>query len=268
MRQVMPYPSITLNNKKFVIPLIGNLGGTVLELKDDWLVKLIKILKLPKDTNIIDVGVNLGQSLMAVRSCCDNKCWGFEPNPDCLFYIKSLIAVNKLSDIDLIPVGLSLKNDVVKFYTSKIGDGAATILKDLRPKLATSASYVPVFRFDDLEIDIENIALVKIDVEGAEKEVIFGMKEAIKKHQPAIVCEILDCDLDADVQKVQQRATDIIDLMKQLSYKIYRVIHRENELNFEPIESVKIVMYNKTSPELNDYVFIPEKMNFSHGSRL
>ena len=59
---------------------------------------------------------------------------------------------------------------------------------------ATEAVDVEVLALDDL-VDAGELrppTLVKIDVEGAEGDVIAGMRRTLERHRPAVVCELHD----------------------------------------------------------------------------
>ena len=170
--------SLTLNGKRFIIPVIRNMGMLNLSVKEDWFSDLLKSLKLPKDTSFIDIGVNVGQTLLTFRSHYDNPYWGFEPNPSCVFYLNTLIKSNKLKNTHIMPVGLSSDSMLAKFYIKNDADSAGTIVKELRPDYyeEKEVNYVPLFAFDSLNLeDMTTISLIKIDVEGAELEVLSGL---------------------------------------------------------------------------------------------
>jgi FkbM family methyltransferase len=90
---------------------------------------LIKKKQLPADGIFIDVGVNVGQTLLNFRSCYENPYWGFEPNPSCVYYLQTLIKKNKFKNTRIIPVGLSSQNELAKFYIKNETDSAGTIVK-------------------------------------------------------------------------------------------------------------------------------------------
>jgi predicted component of type VI protein secretion system len=97
--------TVTIRNKKFVVPVIRNMGLLNLSLKEEWFRQLLIALKLPPGSAFIDVGVNVGQTLLAFRSCYDNPYWGFEPNPGCISYLNSLIEMNHFEKTHIVPVG-------------------------------------------------------------------------------------------------------------------------------------------------------------------
>ena len=82
---------------------------------------------------LLDVGVNVGQSLIAFKSCYKNNYYGFEPNPNCLYYLRHLVDRNNFKNVEIIPVGLSSENKLVKFFSKSDSDSAATIIENLRP---------------------------------------------------------------------------------------------------------------------------------------
>lgn len=256
--------TIQLNGKTFTIPLINTLGKANTSLgDDDWFVRLVKLLNLPADGDFLDVGVNVGQSLLLFRSTYDNTYWGFEPNPDCIFYLEHLVKINKLQNVNLLPAGLSSADAIVKLYARNDHDSAATIFNELKPGIFQShhAKYVPVFSFESLQLDIKKIALIKIDVEGAELDVIAGMQETLRRHQPVIICEILDYTSEESREREQKRASELFTLLKALQYNAYRIMHKsKTKLEYEPIHTLELRKWVPESFDLNDYLFLPQNI--------
>lgn len=253
--------SVTFNNKNFKIPVINNIGLPNFTIEDDdWFFQLVKSMQMPEGSSFIDVGVNVGQSLIAFRSYRSNPYYGFEPSPHCAFYLNKLIKMNNLEDVHLLPVGLSSSAEILKFYCKTGADSSATMVGELRPDYyrPEDISYVPVFPFDDLDLNnISNISFIKIDVEGAELEVLTGLKKTLEKHNPVITCEVLDCHKAAsNLDVLQERASKLVELVKSLNYTIYR-IKPEKGLNFDKIEEIILKQYDSQSQYLNDYLFLP-----------
>lgn len=269
-RSLNPGFSVELNSKKFTIPVVNAVGQNnhyrVLAEStsfpvENWFFKLIQSLNLPVDSDFLDVGVNIGQSLLAFKSCYNNTYWGFEPNPACVFFLDGLTKINNLKKVNIIPVGLSSAPSIVRFYHKSDNDSAATILKELREQegfLPHQISYVPVFSLDSLKLDINHISLIKIDVEGAELDVVKGMSETLKKHQPTIICEVLDYNSNENKDILQRRANDLLECFQQMNYKAYRIVHKkEEDLSFEAIDTIQLQKWTPESLHLNDYLFLP-----------
>lgn len=253
--------SVTRNDMRFKIPVINNIGLSNFAGDDDgWFLTLVKSMNLPKGSSFIDVGVNVGQSLIAFRSCRDNPYYGFEPSPHCAFYINKLVKANKLRNVHVLPVGLSSDTGILKFYCKAAADSSATMVGELRPGHYSEEdiSYVPVFPFDELDLGgISDISFIKIDVEGAELEVLTGLKQTLQKYNPVITCEVLDChNAKTNLHAFQERASKLVELVKSLNYTIYR-IRSENGLNFDKIEEIILKQYDSQSQYLNDYLFLP-----------
>ncbi len=88
-------------------------------------------------------------------------------------------------DITLVPAGLADSDTVLKLHLlpGRRADSAATVIQSLRPHETFDTIWVPCFRLDALReaLAVGAIALIKIDVEGAELEVLRGMAETIGK---------------------------------------------------------------------------------------
>src|SRR5450432_1131388 len=93
--------------KKYRIPILNGIGLSNLVTTEEWMKALIiTILKIKKGI-FIDVGANIGQTLMKLRSFSSVRYIGIEPNPDCIVYLERLIHLNNIEDCTICPVGLS-----------------------------------------------------------------------------------------------------------------------------------------------------------------
>ena len=134
----------------------------------------------------IDVGANVGQTLLDYCAAASGAGYlGFEPNPLCSSHLASIIEKNTLEDCRVIPAGLSDANGVAELLLEDLGDAepAATMISDLRPGRIYRSVLICCLRFDDLAASIVNgpIALMKIDVEGAELLALRGMKRTLRE---------------------------------------------------------------------------------------
>lgn len=253
--------TVRLNGKTFIVPVINTLGEINVYTKEDWFFHFVKSLDLPSDVDIVDVGLNVGQSLLAIKSCYENNYWGFEPNPTCVFYLEQLIKVNKLKNTTIIPVGLFSTNKLAKLYANHAHDTAATLHSELKPGLFNpqKAIYVPVFSFEELQLNGNKIGFVKIDVEGAELEVVEGMLKAIRQHRPVIVCEVLDYTSLESQKSEQERATNLVNRLKEENFRLFRIEHsNDRKLSFTELETITLKKWVPESLYQNDYLFLPE----------
>jgi hypothetical protein len=77
--------NISLNGKLFKIPILEEIGFSNLFISEPWMIDLLKIILPIEKERFIDVGVNIGQTLLKLRSISDNIDYiGFEPNPVCI----------------------------------------------------------------------------------------------------------------------------------------------------------------------------------------
>ena len=72
---------------------------------------------------------------------------------------------------------------------------------------------------DDIihDLSVKRVDFVKIDVEGAELEVLQGLSDTMKKLQPSIVVEIWEKD--------RSRVEEVRTFANQLNYSLERISH-------------------------------------------
>src|SRR6202012_2839597 len=114
--KMLPYVNFLVNYKynsvSYKVPVLQNVGYGIMrqDFANSWLICLFK--KMPgidKDVTIIDIGVNLGQTLLGIKTISNRriKYIGFEPNPMCVYYAEKLIDYNNFKNCQIIPAALS-----------------------------------------------------------------------------------------------------------------------------------------------------------------
>lgn len=254
--------SIKVNGKSITIPVLGGLGIENLFKYETWLTQILIKLKPLFKEDFLDVGVNIGQTLIKAYTVFDKVNYiGFEPNSVCVNYVQNLVAVNKFKNCTLIPAGISDKTEMLKlnFYYDHVNDSTASIIEQFRPEQSIDHSLlVPVFNFSTLTnvLNTSTNGLLKIDVEGAELEVIQGLKEWIDKSQPIILIEVLPVYTKENLFRIK-RQQQMENILSSLNYKISRINKTTIQLN--ELEEIGI----HENLDDSDYVLYPASLRES-----
>ena len=255
-----------LNDTKIVVPIIN--GMKVGVSNEPWMSGILKKILPNVPGAFLDIGVNLGQTLLKVKSIdLERQVIGFEPNPSCNYYLQKLIEKNSWNNIVIVPTGLSDFDGLTKLNVSNDTDTEASIMENQRNIVGLRSKIVPVFKYTSVEQQLPNdsIGIIKIDVEGAELEVLSTLAIAIKKYRPLVFIEILPIKDETDIYKVQKRHK-LISLLQDFSYRLYR-IQKNSDDDYSGIAEI-------TQLELNfhatakDYLLIPEESLVQFGTFL
>jgi FkbM family methyltransferase len=137
----------------------------------------------------IDVGANDGVFAFAFSGLLD-QVEAFEPNPDYAHFARRMLG----GRARVYGVALSNKTGIDDFVVPVSEDGTVLHLGgSLRP---SSVSHSKSLRF---EVEVRtldsyrfaDVRVIKIDVEGAEMEVLEGGRETIARYRPALIVELL-----------------------------------------------------------------------------
>jgi FkbM family methyltransferase len=145
----------------------------------------------------VDVGANFGQTLALLLAIdAQRRYVGFEPQVACCHYIEQFIRDNALVQMQVLPLALADRNGVAQFHTSHAGDLLGSLQAEHHAEQTgetAAASFVCTRIGDEVldEIGAGQIALIKIDVEGAEHRVLRGFARAIASQRPVLVFEFL-----------------------------------------------------------------------------
>jgi len=238
------------------------INGEFCDVSEAWMTGLLGIMLPRRGGTFIDAGVNLGQTLLAVKGIDPARTYlGFEPNPQCFAYCELLVRLNEMTGVTLVPVGIGAETKIARLqlYGSGGTDPAASLVDGFRPgETVTGIKMVPVFTYNEVAraVTTGTLGIVKIDVEGAESEVLAGMSEAIARDRPWISVEILPCYRADNTERIARQQT-IEALMQRLDYRLMRVRKSADGAfgGLEPIEEIGI----HGEIARSDYVFCPRE---------
>lgn len=179
------------------IPVIYGVGRAHRDLHEPHMTAVLQRLHKP-GTTLVDIGVNIGQTLLKFVSVAgrDARYVGFEPNVRAASYVDELILRNALTNAAVVPVGLGETTRIAALLVGSQGtpDPGASINAEMRDAdFYGAAKAVAILRGDDIFADLAVTApmILKIDVEGAELEVLKGLSSVLSNIRPPVLLEIL-----------------------------------------------------------------------------
>lgn len=161
---------------------------------------------LAKGGVCFDVGAQIGylSLAMAVSGNKNVLVYSFEPEPKNLERFNDNIRLNSISNVNLISKAVSNNIDQLKLYMSRDHNaGTHSIIRE-DPNVTEDYVVVDATTIDTFvhEQEFHQLDLIKIDVEGAELEVVEGANETLKIFKPTLIIE-----LSESIQKTRNYST-------------------------------------------------------------
>lgn len=202
----------------------------------------------------IDVGVNAGQTLAKVLGIDKDRLYlGFEPQLSCCFNADQFIKANNLVNAKVLPIALSDNNQLVSFFSEGETDECASLI-DRKDSAGNRPQTYAQCRIGDevlTEMSISQISAIKIDVEGAELQVMEGLKKILTSHRPPIIFEVLPNFSGVGVrtwhgpeicEKNRMIAKKIYKYLSDIGYRIFQIdenSYRETMINEFDLDDIK-----------------------------
>lgn len=147
---------------------------------------------LSQGSSAFDIGANVGifTVTMGIAVGETGKVISFEPVPSNIDRLNENIEINHLRNVEVRSVALGNIGGDLKINLAE--DAAYHSLGPVeKPFKAVETITIPVRRLDDIwsELGEFKIDLIKIDVEGAESDVLYGAELFLKKCRPVILIE-------------------------------------------------------------------------------
>ena len=171
---------------------------------EEWMYKYFEQNYI-KNTNIIDLGGNIGTTTLLMSEVLSHNCkiFTFEPIYSDIL-LKNILDNNLTDNVEIYPFGVGNEINL----DDDLNFGAVSLTYNLENKDDSyNIKIVPLDYFN-----FENISLIKIDVEHMEIEVLEGSLNTIKRCKPTIIIETYHL--------TKLKETDIFKELSELGYEI------------------------------------------------
>jgi FkbM family methyltransferase len=176
---------------------------------------------------VVDIGANSGQYTIFLSKLVSQKgkVYAFEPDPRSFLFLKH--RTRKLKNVIIERYAVDNKKSKIKFYLDKFR-GWSTIYKDATVSPITCLE-IDMISLDEYFYNLKDeIALIKMDVQGAEFLVLEGMKNLIKKVK-AIIFEYWPDGLKAS-------GIEPLILLSKLEMNNFKLFYIDENLNIKSID--------------------------------
>jgi FkbM family methyltransferase len=175
---------------------------------------------LTKPVSFIDVGANIGEMMIDVASSPHiNSVLAIEPHPECAAACRRSVELNRFGNVAVRQIVISSEKKQIHFSIDARRPNASCISDKAGAGVCYDASTL------DIETRaIASDAIILIDVEGAELDVIRGGREFINKSKPLIIFEY---------NQISKQHFGIEDIIRELGpqYSIYRLRSSDGRLD-------------------------------------
>lgn len=181
----------------------------------------------------IDIGANFGlYSYHLSRAVgASGKVYSFEPIPFTAATFRLIARALRFRNVELRAKGCGERAGEVTFTVPVMDTGAISAglvhmgRNDDRAGKETHARFgktkpvvCPVVAIDEELAHVENVSLIKCDIEGADLYAMRGARKTLEKHKPTVIIEINPWFLEGFGLKVD----DVVGFFAELGYACYR----------------------------------------------
>jgi FkbM family methyltransferase len=149
---------------------------------------------------VYDVGANIGVYAWLASALTDAEVVAFEPTPDLAAHLRAVCVENALATT-VEELALGARAETATLYLSARGDSSNSLRAGFRP--ATGAIEVEVVQIDGyVDRTGRPPAVLKVDTESTEPDVLRGASRLLADHRPWIVCEVLAGRTESDLMAI------------------------------------------------------------------
>jgi FkbM family methyltransferase len=232
----LPTEYVEARNKKYVlfkndcgVTDMTRRGGVYEHYIFDYIREKLNV----QGTTIIDVGANFGFHTLEFADLVgdEGKVYSFEPQRLVYYQLCGNVILNGRDNIYPNNVALSDEKNVLKMENLQYHSDEAINIGNAHLNACTHLAYnmVEVNTLDSF--GLENVSVLKIDVQGYEPKVLDGAKETILKNKPVIFIEVEAPQLSI----YGWIENDIFSRLEALGYTYTKVLDAEHLVDYVAI---------------------------------
>jgi FkbM family methyltransferase len=199
----------------------------------------------------VDIGAHLGEYCLLASSVVNNKgkVYAFEPNPDIIPFLFNNIKHNSLENVVVVNSAVSSSNGQVILHIHK--EASMSSLRKIKSgndndfikKVTVSTVCLNSYFFDNSR----KIDIIKVDVEGAELDVIIGASCLLKKSIKDAPIWILEFNPLTNTDRLKKN-NNVLEILWNNDYNIFEFNKSHNNiLDSPPNLSLISIMPDKTT---------------------
>ena len=211
----LPYGTLFLNPEDAVVS-----GALALGVYETYQTELFAESIQPGMT-VIDIGANIGLYTVIAgnRSGPMGRVFAFEPEPHNMDYLKKNIEANTLSaTVTAVADALSNHDGQSLLHLHRTNKGRHSLVdyQDTNDTITVRTTTLDAFLHTH---STERVAVIKIDVEGAEGFVLDGMQQTLRTHHPVLFFEFFPLALRASGHDPHA----VLSTLADLGYTLYEI---------------------------------------------
>lgn len=201
---------------------------------------------LKPTSTYVDIGAWIGPTVLHASRFCD-RVYCFEPDPTAYRFLNWNIDLNNITNVSSFGVAIAAQAGIFKMATfgDNRGDSMTSLLQ------TESDYYIHALAISWAEfstkVDLKNLDLIKIDIEGAEFDLIPTMSEFLKKQRPTLFLSTHSPYLDEpDRQQSMQKLWDSLSCYSWVYDEFLNPVHEKDFIS------------KAASEKFNTYLFTNE----------
>jgi len=184
--------------------------------------QLMLIEAVRQGDTVVDIGSNVGMitTLVAHLVGPSGRVEAFEPNPDCCRRIEGVLETNGLKHVHLHHCALADENGELDLTVAYDHTGYGTLAQVNEGERREGCRRVKVQVLTGDEVlgkELDELAAIKIDVEGYESYVVRGLHDTLAKWKPMVIAEVSEEWL----RRAGSSSEDLFGLMRGHGYSAY-----------------------------------------------
>ena len=187
-----------------------------------WELNIVELIQkhARKGSVVVDLGSHIGTHLLSMSKAVGENglVIGFEPQIKIFSELIQNMQLNQCFNVIACRCAVGRNFGQVQMgvpFTNN--EGGATIGNaGFFTHTGIGGDFAPLIPLDSL--NLENVSLIKIDVECYEDEVIAGAKETIRKNRPFIIIELAD-----DTKEREEKRDATIKVLQNMGYTVTKI---------------------------------------------